>query len=192
MALSWTSVIIGELNRSHPDGGFLIGYIAIVGILISWLDKHPEFTEAKKFSVQHQPPREIELLRQRAGSRTTNIYPKINILRPIAPHTTSRSQGPHRAKGPVPPVPAQALSRPPPRTRVPSSPLPPSLSSDLNGNPFMLHRQLQRAVGQAPRNQSAFMRIDDSEIFSAGSTSQKVNEKDMWKQKYLAQRGRPT
>jgi hypothetical protein len=49
----------------------------------------------------------------------------------------------------------------------------------------VLNRQITRAVGQAPRNQATFMRIEDTSPPPVRRKEQKVDARDVWKLKYI-------
>ncbi|KAF9778244.1 hypothetical protein BJ322DRAFT_1114487 [Thelephora terrestris] len=163
IALSWGSVIV-----------------AVAGILVSFFDKHPGLAEATKPSA-YQSLREIELSRQRYQLETADSRPQIHIPRPTGPDMASRS---HRAEGPLPPPPAYTLPRLPPRNSDPFSSLPSGQDGSV-GRPLVLNRPIARAVGQAPRNQATFMRIEDTSPPPVRRKEQKVDARDVWKLKYI-------
>ncbi|KAF9647453.1 hypothetical protein BDM02DRAFT_3270243 [Thelephora ganbajun] len=179
IAMSWTSAVI-----------------AVAGLLVSWLDKSRGAAEVTGLYVPHRSVRDTELLGRQPASKLANVLPpRIQIPRPIAPHPASRSRVPYHNQGPIQPTPAPAQTLPRyshifPPNRVPSS-LPSSFPRESNRlSPLMLHRKINGPVGQAPRNQATFMRIDDLRTLpgnghQAGGKMQRVDEKDLWKQKFL-------
>ena len=165
---------------------FLLVHSAIAGILASWLDRRPRDVEMTRLYAPSRSPREIELLKRRTASTPTNTLPRIHIPRPPASRASSNPQGPHLTHDPRQLVPAQTL--PGHSQKVPShnitSYLPSSSRRTSGPTLLMLHREVNGPVGQAPRNQPVLMQIDDPN--STKLSTQKVHQKDMWKQKYLS------
>lgn len=152
--------------------------VAIVGFSVSLLGEYPGTTEATEPAPQRGVHREIELLQRRPTSKSANTPPRVPHPRPSAPYTAPRSQGSHDP-GTPPPVYTPQKSQ---RTGVPSSLLPESIRP-----PLMLHRQVNQAVGQAPRNPTTFtVRIKDPQTRPIGRKTRVARERDMWKQKFLA------
>ena len=178
IAMSWTSVIFGELGYLFAVhvAIFSSARLAIAGILVSWLDKHPGAVEVRKLYAPRRPAREIELLRQQFTSEPTNAPLRIHVPRPPASHAAPRPRGPHYTQGPVP---ARTLPGHPQRILSANGPA-----------PLMLNRTVHGPVGQTPRNRLALTRIEDvqtlpSNVNPIRGSAQTVNEKDMWKLKFL-------
>ena len=184
--LHYRGVLSSLVSRSSPLCGvtFLSALVAITGILVSCFDKHPGPAKAIKLSAPHQSSRDIESLRHQFQSETGDVPPRVHISRPRALSTASRSQGPYQAGGPAQPAPAYTLPRQPRRNRDPSSSRPFD-RDESGGRTLVLNRQVTRAVGQAPRNQATFMRIDDTRTPPVRRKESKADERDMWKRKYL-------
>lgn len=172
IAMSCTSVIFGELGYLFAVhvAIFSSARLAIAGILVSWLDKHPGAVEVRKLYAPQRPAREIELLRQQSTSEPTNVLPPIHVSRPPASHATSRPRGP-----------------------LPARTLPGHSQRILSANgpaPLMLNRTVHGPVGQTPRNRPALTRIEDlqalpSNVDQIRGSAQTVDYKDMWKVKFL-------
>ena len=167
---------------------FLSAHSAIAGILVSCLEKYPETVEVTKLYASQRSFRELELLKRQSASKSIDVSPRIHISRPPASYAASHPRGLHPTQGPRQLVPAQTLPRHSQRIPFPSSP------PRTNGPaPLMLHREVHGPVGQAPRNQPIFLRVDnlqtppDNDNLSPITwNTQKVNERDMWKQKFLS------
>ena len=133
--------------------GSLFILLAIVGILVSWLDKHSGAADAT------YPPRrsyrKIELLRQQSTSGPANIPPRVHVARPPPSYAASRPQGPHRTQDHMRPAPAQTLPRdlqgfsPSRGHSFLLSPIPKDFNSS---GPLMLNRTVNGSLGQTAKN----------------------------------------
>jgi hypothetical protein len=174
---------------------FLSVHSATVGTLVSWLDKYPEVAEVRRLYAPQRSTGDIELLGQQTALERTEVSPPIRISRPPASHAASDPQGPHSTQGPRQLAPAQALprrSQTVPSQGVPSDPSSSPLGRTKGPGWLVLKREVREPIGQGPRNQSTVTRIDDPQTTLDNTdpvrrNTQKVDERDAWKQKYLAQ-----
>jgi len=141
---------------------FLSVHSAIAGILASWLDRYPR--ETARLYAPWRSAREIELLKRRSASAPTNAPPRIHIPRPPASYTASNPRNPRLSHDPRQLAPAQTL--PGHSQKVPSHKITSYLSLSFpektsGPTPLVLHREVNRPVGQASRKQPASVRIED-------------------------------
>lgn len=183
VAMSWTSVVIGELHVALTihDLTLLSNHSAYAGISVSLLDEFPG-------AMEWWSAREI---RQQSQSGPTNISPRIHIPRPPpASYMALRPRGLHHTQGPTQPVPVlPGHSQRFPSYGAPSSLSSPPLSRENEPASFVLNRKIRGPVGQAPRNEFTWtdnlQALPDNVLNPAKRSTQKVDERDMWKQKYL-------
>lgn len=138
---------------------FLSARLAIAGVLVSWLDKHPGAAEAIKLYAPQRSVREIELLKQRPTSTPTKVPPRIHISRPTPSYVVSRPQGPHHTQDLTRLAPARALPRNSQRSPSTWDPSPslPLLPREPNGSDtLMLHRTVKGPLGQSLRKNHIF------------------------------------
>lgn len=161
---------------------------AVAGILVSWLDKYPGVVEVSKFYALQRSAGEIELLKQQPPLKPMNASPRIYIPRPPpASYAASQPRGPRQL---VLPQTLPGYSQRVPSQRVPSYLCPSPTRRTNEPASLILHREVRGPVGQAPRNQPTLMRIDGLKTPPDNLTpirwsTQKVDGKDMWKQKFL-------
>lgn len=157
VAMSWSSVIIGEQTRFSPFDHDLFAHLAVAGILVSWFDRRHETVEVAKLPGPSGSFMEIQFPTRRYPPKAINFAEPIHIPRHTPSHTPSPSSGPNHGRGPTQPVPARIFTSNSRRTRVPSSPLSTSLSEVPSGHiPLMLHRNVTRPVGRAPNDLPIF------------------------------------
>lgn len=158
-------------------------------MLASWFEGYPESVEVAELYAPRQPVGEIELLEQQPKLEPMDAPLRIHVPRPPpAAYTASHPRDLDDTRVPrgfaLPRTLRRYTQRLPPR-KVPSPPPRATI-------PLMLHRKLRGPVGQTPRNQPTFTRIEDLQalpenVSPTKRSTQKVDERDMWKQKYLVQ-----
>lgn len=165
---------------------FLSVRLAIVGILVSSLVKYPGDLEATRlYAPGQRSTRELKLLKRPAAApERMNTPPRIRVLRPPPASyeaARSRKRGDYmdQIRSLVPARSFPKLSHRFSSHKDSSSPL---KINELP--PLMLRRKLNGEVGQASKDQSPFSRNDELPI-PIKLDAQKVDERNMWKQKYV-------
>ena len=186
MAMSWTCVVTGGFTSFAVRVViFLPVRLAIVGILVSSLDKYPGALEATRLYAPQRSTRDLELLKRPAALEAMNTPPRIHVPRPPP---ASYEAAPSRQRADYMKqirslVPAQSFPRLSQRfSSHKDSPSPPK----RNERPLMLHRKIN---GPA-RDRSLFTRIDDlstppDNTIPIRLNAQKADGRDLWKQKYV-------